>query len=111
MSFQFASDIFFNVQREKEEALKKVLELERNLDEKQKLEMEIEELKGKLEVMKHMGGDDDAAVQQKINQMNELLLEKKENLDGLEDLNQQLLAKERQSNDELQEARKELILV
>ncbi|KAH6831500.1 XH/XS domain-containing protein [Perilla frutescens var. hirtella] len=95
--------------REKEEALKKVLELERNLDEKQKLEMEIEELKGKLEVMKHLGGDDDAAVQQRINQMNELLLEKKENLDGLEDLNQQLLAKERQSNDELQEARKELI--
>ncbi|KAL1551324.1 factor of DNA methylation 1-like [Salvia divinorum] len=95
--------------REKEEALKKVLELERNLDEKQKLEMEIEELKGKLEVMKHMGGDDDAAVQQKINQMNEQLQEKKENLDGLEDLNQQLLAKERQSNDELQEARKELM--
>ncbi|XP_042052638.1 factor of DNA methylation 1-like [Salvia splendens] len=95
--------------REKEEALKKVLELERNLDEKQKLEMEIEELKGKLEVMKHMGGDDDAAVQKKINQMNEQLQEKKENLDGLEDLNQQLLAKERQSNDELQEARKELM--
>ncbi|KAI3455251.1 hypothetical protein Pfo_011914 [Paulownia fortunei] len=94
--------------REKEEALKKVLELERNLDEKQKLEMEIEELKGKLEVMKHMGGDD-AAIQQKIDKMNEQLQEKKEDLDGLEDLNQQLLAKERQSNDELQEARKELI--
>ncbi|XP_057786999.1 factor of DNA methylation 1-like isoform X2 [Salvia miltiorrhiza] len=96
-------------QREKEEALKKVLELERNLDEKQKLEMEIQELKGKLDVMKHMGGDDDAAVQQKINEMNERLQEKKENLEGLEDLNQQLLTKERQSNDELQEARKVLI--
>ncbi|KAL8474440.1 hypothetical protein ACS0TY_030340 [Phlomoides rotata] len=95
--------------REKEEALKKVLELERNLDEKQKLEMEITELKGKLEVMKHLGGDDDAAVQQKINEMKELLLEKKEDLEGLEDLNTQLLSKERQSNDELQEARKELI--
>ncbi|EYU21705.1 hypothetical protein MIMGU_mgv1a020880mg [Erythranthe guttata] len=94
--------------REKEEALKKVLELERNLDEKQKLEMEIEELKGKLEVMKHMGGDD-AAVQQKIDSMNEQLQEKKDDLDGLEDLNKQLLLKERQSNDELQEARKELI--
>ncbi|KAG8379731.1 hypothetical protein BUALT_Bualt07G0119900 [Buddleja alternifolia] len=96
-------------QREKEEALKKVLELERNLDEKQKLEMEIEELKGKLEVMKHMGGDDDAAVQQKINQMNEQLMEKKDDLDSLEELNQQLLVKERQSNDELQEARTVLI--
>lgn len=99
------------MQREKEEALKKVLELERNLDEKQKLEMEITELKGKLEVMKHLGGDDDAAVQQKINEMKELLQEKKEDLEGLEDLNTQLLSKERQSNDELQEARKELIEV
>ncbi|XP_011073344.1 factor of DNA methylation 1 [Sesamum indicum] len=96
-------------QREKEEALKKVLELERNLDEKQKLELEIEELKGKLEVMKHMGGDDDGVIQQKIDKMNQQLAEKKDDLEGLEDLNQQLLAKERQSNDELQEARKELI--
>ncbi|KAL6570433.1 hypothetical protein OROMI_014947 [Orobanche minor] len=95
--------------REKEVALKKVLELERRLDEKQKLEMEIEELKGKLEVMKHMGDDDDGAVQKKIDQMNELLLEKKDDLDGLEELNNQLLTKERQSNEELQEARKVLI--
>ncbi|GFQ06746.1 factor of DNA methylation 1 [Phtheirospermum japonicum] len=95
--------------REKEVALKKVLELERNLDEKQKLEMEIEELKGKLEVMKHMGDDDDGAVQKKIDQMTELLQEKKDDLDGLEDLNNQLLTKERQSNEELQEARKVLI--
>ncbi|KAL6539090.1 hypothetical protein OROGR_011739 [Orobanche gracilis] len=95
--------------REKEVALKKVLELERRLDEKQKLEMEIEELKGKLEVMKHMGDDDDGAVQKKIDQMNELLQEKKDDLDGLEDLNKQLLTKERQSNEELQEARKVLI--
>ncbi|KAL6563166.1 hypothetical protein OROHE_005753 [Orobanche hederae] len=95
--------------REKEVALKKVLELERRLDEKQKLEMEIEELKGKLEVMKHMGDDDDGAVQKKIDQMNELLHEKKDDLDGLEDLNKQLLIKERQSNEELQEARKVLI--
>ncbi|KAG8379732.1 hypothetical protein BUALT_Bualt07G0120000 [Buddleja alternifolia] len=96
-------------QRAKEEAPKKVLELERNLNEKQKLEIELEELKGKLEVMKHMGGDDDAAIQQKMNQMNEQLQDKKDNLDGLEELNQQLLAKERQSNDELQDARKVLI--
>lgn len=104
-------DVYCNVQREKQEALEKVLELERNLDEKQKLEMEIEDLKGKLEVMKHMGGDDDEAVQKKIDQMNLLLQEKKENLEDLEDLNGQLLTKERQSNDELQQARKELIAV
>ncbi|XP_057775900.1 factor of DNA methylation 4-like isoform X2 [Salvia miltiorrhiza] len=72
------------MQREKEEALKKVVELERNLDEKQKLEMEIKELQLSLEV----------------NQMN---------LGDLEDINQLLFSKERQSNDELHEARKELI--
>ncbi|XP_073035057.1 factor of DNA methylation 1-like [Primulina eburnea] len=95
--------------REKEEALKKILELERNLDEKQKLEMEIQELKGKLEVMKHLGGDDDAAAQQRIDQMKEQLEEKVDDLNYREELNRQLLAKERESNDELQEARKELI--
>ncbi|KAL2479054.1 Factor of DNA methylation 1 [Forsythia ovata] len=95
--------------REKEDAMKRVLELERNLVEKQKLEMEIEELKGKLEVMKHMGGKDDAAVQKKIKEMNEQLDEKIEEMDGLEDLNKQLVTKELLSNDELQKARKELI--
>nr|XP_043636580.1 factor of DNA methylation 1-like [Erigeron canadensis] len=93
--------------REKEEALKKVLELERQLDAKQKLEMEIEELKGKLQVMKHLG--DDSAVQEQIKKMDDELKSKMEEMDGVEELNQTLMVKERQSNDELQEARKELI--
>lgn len=93
--------------REKEEALKKILDLERDLNAKQKLEMEIEELKGKLEVMKHLG--DDVAVQKKIKEMTEELSEKVEEMKSVEDLYQTLLTKERQSNDELQEARKELI--
>lgn len=96
-------------QREKEEALKKVLELERQLDAKQKLEMEIEELKGKLQVMKHLGDEDDAAVQEKIKKLNNDLQSKMEEMDDMENLNQTLVVKERQSNDELQEARKELI--
>ncbi|KAL8226115.1 hypothetical protein R6Q57_018672 [Mikania cordata] len=95
--------------REKEEALKKVLELERQLDAKQKLEMEIEELKGKLQVMKHLGDEDDDAVQEQIKKMNDELLAKMEEMDGVEEMNQTLVVKERQSNDELQEARKELI--
>ncbi|CAN4086424.1 unnamed protein product [Withania somnifera] len=94
--------------REKEEALKKILELERDIDAKQKLEMEIAELKGKLEVMKHLGGNDDAAVQKKIKEMNEELKDKMEEMDSMESLNQTLLAKERQSNDELQDARRTL---
>ncbi|KAF5957196.1 hypothetical protein HYC85_004421 [Camellia sinensis] len=95
--------------KEKQEALHKILQLERKLDAKQKLEMEIEELKGKLQVMKHLGDEDDAAVQKKIKEMNEELELKVEEMGSLEDLNQTLIVKERQSNDELQEARKELI--
>lgn len=95
--------------REKEEALSKILELERQLDAKQKLEMEIEELKGKVEVMKHLEDQDDEAVQKKMKEMNEELKEKKDELTNLEDLNNTLWIKERLSNDELQEARKELI--
>ncbi|XP_073127420.1 factor of DNA methylation 1-like [Henckelia pumila] len=95
--------------REKEEALKKIFELERNLDEKQKLEMEIQELKGKIEVMKHLVGDDDAVAQHTRDQLREQLEEKVEYLNYRKELNRQLLAKERESNDELQEARNELI--
>ncbi|KAK3021814.1 hypothetical protein RJ639_047169 [Escallonia herrerae] len=95
--------------REKEEALKKILELERQLDAKQKLEMEIQELKGKLQVMKHLGDEDDAAVQKTMKEMNEELEQKMDEMTDLESLNQTLVVKERQSNDELQEARKELI--
>ncbi|CAA0822333.1 Factor of DNA methylation 1 [Striga hermonthica] len=98
-----------NQNREKKLALEKVLELERNLDETQKLEMEIEELKGKLEVMKHMGGDDDGAVEKKFKELTELLEDKKDDLVAREELNNQLLIKERMGNEELQEARKVLI--
>ncbi|KAK7255141.1 hypothetical protein RIF29_28545 [Crotalaria pallida] len=95
--------------REKEEALQKILQLEKQLDAKQKLEMEIEELKGKLQVMKHLGDEDDTAIQNKMKEMNDELLEKQENLENMEHINSALIAKERMSNDELQDARKELI--
>lgn len=81
------------------------------MDATQKLEMEIQELKGKLQVMKHLGDADDDAVQQKMKEMNDELEQKVDSLGDLESLNQTLLVKERQSNDELQEARKELIKV
>lgn len=93
------------------DALDKILKLETQLNAKQKVEMEIEELKGKLEVMKHLGDQDDDAVQKKMEVMKQELGEKIEELEALESLNQTLMIKERQSNDELQEARKELIAV
>ena len=67
----------------------KVLELERQLVAKQKLEMEIEELKGKMQVMSHLG--DDTKVQEEIKKMNDKL----EEMGSIEDLNQTLLKKER----------------
>ncbi|KAI4387086.1 hypothetical protein MLD38_004946 [Melastoma candidum] len=95
--------------REKEEALSKILELERQMNAKQKLEMEIEELKGKLEVMKHLEDQDDEAVKKKMEEMIEELEDKNDSLKGLEELNRVLITKERESNQELQEARKVLI--
>ncbi|MBA0856174.1 hypothetical protein Goshw_024310, partial [Gossypium schwendimanii] len=71
-------------------------------------EMEIEDLKGKLQVMKHLG-QDDAAVQKKMEEMNNELQEKIDDLQDLESTNKALIYKERQSNDELHEARKVLI--
>ncbi|KAK1320992.1 hypothetical protein QJS10_CPA03g01640 [Acorus calamus] len=94
--------------REKEEALNKIILLEKQLDAKQKLEMEIEQRKGQLKVMEHLGGDDDA-VQKKMREMSEELKEKMEEMDDLEALNQTLMIKERRTNDELVDARKELI--
>lgn len=99
-----------NTQREKEDALKKILQLEKQLDAKQKLELEIEQLKGKLKVLKHIGGDDDT-VQKKVLEMMEDLKEKEGEMGDLEALNQALIVMERKSNDELQDARKELIAV
>ncbi|KAK2378456.1 protein INVOLVED IN DE NOVO [Trifolium repens] len=95
--------------REKEEYLNKNLQLEKQLDAKQKLEMEREELRGKLQVMKHLGDQDDAAIKKKMEEMNDELNDKIESLEDMESMNQTLIVKERQSNDELQEARKELI--
>jgi len=71
--------------------------------------MEIEEIKGKLQVMKHLGDEDDAAVQKKMEDMSNELQEKVEDLNDVESMNHVLIAKERQSNDELQDARKQLI--
>lgn len=85
--------------------------MEKQLDAKQKLEMEIQELKGKLQVMQHLGDQDDAAIKNKMEEMNTELTDKIESLEAMETMNLTLMVKERQSNDELQEARKELIEV
>lgn len=95
--------------REKENLHTRILQLEKQLDAKQALELEIERLKGNLNVMRYMGGDEDVEVKERVEAMVKNLEEREGELENLEALNQALIVKERKSNDELQEARKELI--
>ncbi|KAG0487809.1 hypothetical protein HPP92_006620 [Vanilla planifolia] len=91
--------------REKEVALARLLTLESELDQKQKLELEIAQLKGKLKVMKHLQGEED--IEKKIEEIQKKLNEDKEDL---EQLHNTLFMKEREANQELNEARAELIM-
>ncbi|XP_071734516.1 protein INVOLVED IN DE NOVO 2-like [Rutidosis leptorrhynchoides] len=94
--------------KEKEDLHKKIILLEKQLDAKQAAELEIERLKGQLNVMKHIG-DDDKEVLKKVEEIHKNLREREEELEDLESLNQTLVVQERKSNDELQDARKELV--
>ena len=85
-----------------------MLQLEKELYEKHQLELEVTQLNGTLQVMKHLEGDDDGDIHDKMEKLSGRLERKKE---CLEELSRELLKKERESNDELQEARKELIMV
>lgn len=99
------------LQREKDKLHKKIIELEKELDSKQALELARERYKGALEVMKHMGGDEDIELNKNMAEIRKKLEETEEELQGLDDLNQTLIVKERRSNEELQQARKEIISV
>jgi len=83
-----------------------MLQLEKELLEKQQLELEVARLNGTLQVMKHLEGDDDGDIHEKMEKLSERLEHEKKRL---EDLSGYLVRKERESNDELQQARKELI--
>ncbi|WVY90615.1 hypothetical protein V8G54_036129 [Vigna mungo] len=97
--------------RQKEHLRHKIVRLEKQLEVKQKLELEIQQLKGKLNVMQYIEEDEDSEVMNKVDALHTDLREKEQSLRDLDALNQTLIIKERQSNDELQEARKVLINV
>nr|CAB3472388.1 unnamed protein product [Digitaria exilis] len=96
-------------QREKQAAMGKIIKLQQQLDAKQKLELEIQQLNGHLEVMKHMPGEKDSESKKRMKELSEELQDKYDEMEAMESLNQTLIIKERKSNDELQNARKELI--
>lgn len=99
--------IFF-LQNQKEELHKRIIYLEKDLDKKQAIELEIERLRGSLNVMKHIEDEGDLEVLNKVDGLHKMLREKEGELEDWEKLNQALIIQERKSNEELQDARKEL---
>ncbi|XP_019199245.1 PREDICTED: protein INVOLVED IN DE NOVO 2-like isoform X3 [Ipomoea nil] len=95
--------------REKEQALEKIIALQRELDRKQALELEIEKLKGSIEVRRHMNEEGDLASKTELTSIEEELKEKQDELDYLENTNSELIIKHQRDNDQVQEARKEMI--
>lgn len=98
-------------QREKEKIDRQIIELQEKLDAKQALELEMEQLRGALQVMKHMDGDEDIEVQMKIIKIQKDLKEKEEEYQDMEQLHQALVVNHRKVNDEVQDGRKEVISV
>lgn len=103
--------VFLLWQKEKEDLRKRIIDLESILDQKQALELEIERMKGAKEIIRHMGEEGDTEAEKKKILIEQELREKEEELENLGSLNQTLIIKERKCNDEVQEARKELIQV
>nr|GMD73373.1 factor of DNA methylation 5-like [Ipomoea batatas] len=100
-----------NHKREKELALEKVIVLQRELDGKQGLEMEIESLKRDINVMRQMNEERDLAAKIKLTSIEEELKDKQEELDYFNNINNEFIIKQRCDNDQLLDARKALINV
>ncbi|CAH9083962.1 unnamed protein product [Cuscuta europaea] len=95
--------------RQKEGLHRRIIQLEKQLHAKQALQLEIEQLRGQLNVMKHMEDEGDLEVLEKVESLLRALREKEKDLGHLEALNQTLIVQERMTNDELQDARRELV--
>ncbi|XP_023642483.1 protein INVOLVED IN DE NOVO 2 [Capsella rubella] len=94
-------------QKEKEKLHQRIMEMEAKLNETQELELEIEKLKGRTNVMKHMmGSDGDAKI---VENMAKTQIELEARETSLQDKMTTLAQKERATNDEYQDARKEMI--
>ncbi|CAN0837456.1 Protein INVOLVED IN DE NOVO 2 [Linum grandiflorum] len=97
-----------DLKREKEKLGCRIIELEKKLDAKPNLELEVDQLRGALDVMKCKANSGDCEVLENVEVIMRWSKEKEYELDSLEALNQSLIVRERESNDELQDARKEL---
>ncbi|XP_055811297.1 uncharacterized protein LOC129881012 isoform X2 [Solanum dulcamara] len=96
------------LKKQKEELHKRIIKLEKQLNAKQAGETEVERLRV---IIKHIEEEGDQEVLENIDTLLKNLREKEEKYEDLVSLNQTLIVKERKSNDELQEALKELVNV
>ncbi|XP_009610605.1 protein INVOLVED IN DE NOVO 2-like isoform X2 [Nicotiana tomentosiformis] len=94
------------LKKQKEELHKRIIKLEKQLVTKQAGEIEVERLRV---TMKQIEEEANQEVLQKVDTLLKDLREKEEKYEDLVALNQTLIVKERKSNDELQEALKELV--
>jgi len=101
----------WKLQRETKTILDDFLRLNTQLEMKQKLELEIKHLSGKLQVMELKPGDEDPESRVKIDKLKEELNQKIEELKDAESWNQVLISRESKISDELREAREPLINV
>ncbi|KAL1204785.1 Factor of DNA methylation 3 [Cardamine amara subsp. amara] len=92
-----------------EKLLKRTAALERELGQKEELELEVEQLKRQLSMMSHMELDGGTEIVNKVETFLRDISEKEGELAHVNKFNQDLVVQERRSNDELQEARRALI--
>ncbi|KAH9314360.1 hypothetical protein KI387_022987 [Taxus chinensis] len=99
---------------EKHEKQKRDLSIElhqqtKKLADRQKLELEIERLEASIETMKQVKDGSSLGHFKKIEELQNDLKDRNDEMESLQDMNQQLMNKERVANDELQDARKAVI--
>ncbi|KAF7154112.1 hypothetical protein RHSIM_Rhsim01G0228600 [Rhododendron simsii] len=102
--------IKFRRQREKEDLHRRIVELVKKLDAKQALELALKVIKVSFEDIElglkdSMDGEEQ--LNNKLDAMQKDLKDKEQEIEDLEGLNRTLIIRERRSNDELQEARKD----
>lgn len=103
--------LLWKLQIERKTILDDFLRSNTKLEKKQNLELEINHLRGKLQVMELKSGDEDPESRVKMCKLKEELNEKIEELKYAENYNQDLISRESKISDELREARQELINV
>ncbi|CAL5334185.1 unnamed protein product [Camellia sinensis] len=99
-------------QKTKEEKFhRRIGELQKKLDAKQELELEVERMRGAVEViMRKMSDDGDLEeLKDKMDEIKKQLNEKEQYIEDQDSLLEALIIKEHKCNDELREVRKELI--